>query len=596
MTQFVRTGNGPGLPAYLASSAAGSAAAAYLAYQSRLTLFAEANLAYSCGLGLALFAVLAGAGTAVSALRSRQSSGSEDAQAALRLQNDRIQAALDNMGEGLCMFDGQKRLIVWNDKYARWYQLPEDLLQAGTSHEAIIGHRVTQGILDGETDTSAAQSKVAALDQLPQGASSSRTDQLRDGRYIRVTRQPLEDGGWVATHTDVTAEVTTGKALDDLNGEINSVVQAAAKGDFSRRVDPGQASGVMLSLSEGMNRLLETVECGLADTVDVVSAMAHGDLSKRIEGDYHGSFAILKDGTNRMGDEMHNVAGQIALVSSAVEGATAEIGAGVADLSARTEHQAASLEETTASMEELSVTVRQNADNAQEANQVAVAARELADSSGGIVGDAVAAMDRIEGSSREISEIVGLIQEIAFQTNLLALNAAVEAARAGDAGKGFAVVASEVRALAQRAGQASRDIKDLISSSDEQVNQGVELVNKTGGVLAEIVGSVKKVADFVAEIATASQEQSAGIDQVSQAINAMEEMTQQNGALVEETTAALNSAQSQVSALRQVVAFFKIVGEADEPANADAQHAASTANPAEPAAPRRDQQAVPAIR
>jgi methyl-accepting chemotaxis protein len=248
-----------------------------------------------------------------------------------------------------------------------------------------------------------------------------------------------------------------------------------------------------------------------------------------------------------------------------VRGATREIAVGINDLSARTEHQASSLEETTASMEELSATVRQNADNAQEANQVASAARSAAMAGSEVAERAVAAMSGIEDSSRKITEIVGLIQEIAFQTNLLALNASVEAARAGEAGRGFAVVANEVRALAQRAAVASKDIKELIVNSDSQVKGGVELVNQAGTSLGDIVASVKKVADFVSEIAAASGEQSSGIDQVSNAITNMDEMTQQNAALVEETTAALSSAQSQLEDLRQAVDFFKTTQAAPAP-------------------------------
>jgi methyl-accepting chemotaxis protein len=299
------------------------------------------------------------------------------------------------------------------------------------------------------------------------------------------------------------------------------------------------------------------VDRGLSATVEVVSAMAQGDLSKRIEGEYAGSFQRLKDDTNRMAEQIEAIAGRISSVTGTVRGATREIAIGISDLSARTEHQASSLEETTASMEELSATVRQNADNAQEANQVASAARDAAVTGGEVAQRAVVAMNGIEGSSRKITEIVGLIEEIAFQTNLLALNAAVEAARAGEAGRGFSVVASEVRGLAQRAASASRDIKNLITDSGNQVEEGARLVTEAGGALEQIVVSVRKVADFVSEIAAASQQQTSGIDQVSGAVSGMDEMTQQNAALVEETTAALSSAQSQLDDLRQAVDFFK---------------------------------------
>jgi methyl-accepting chemotaxis protein len=254
----------------------------------------------------------------------------------------------------------------------------------------------------------------------------------------------------------------------------------------------------------------------------------------------------------------------------------------VNDLSVRTEHQASSLEETSASMEELATTVRQNADNAQAANQLAAAARDAAQNGGAIAERAIAAMGRIEGGSRQIGEIVGLIQDIAFQTNLLALNAAVEAARAGEAGKGFAVVANEVRALAQRAGQASKDIKGLIINSDSQVKEGVTLVQQAGTSLTDIVASVKKVASLVSEIAAATQEQSSGIEQVSKAVTGMDQMTQQNAALVEETNAALHSAQNQVEELRRTVAFFK-TGEAEDAAPQAENRASPRAEPTLPA-------------
>jgi len=244
-------------------------------------------------------------------------------------------------------------------------------------------------------------------------------------------------------------------------------------------------------------------------------------------------------------------------------------------LAHRSEHQASSLEETTATMEELSATVRQNAANAQEANSVASAARDSASEGGRVVDQAISAMNGIEESSRQITDIVGLIQEIAFQTNLLALNASVEAARAGEAGRGFSVVADEVRALAQRSAQASKDINNLITSSDDRVKEGVRLVNETGSSLRDIFSSVKQVADFMGDIASASQQQTAGIDQVSQAVDGMDELTQQNALLVEQTSNSLRSTQSQVDALRGLVNFFERerTGSGPSPGSAERQPA-----------------------
>jgi methyl-accepting chemotaxis protein len=378
------------------------------------------------------------------------------------------------------------------------------------------------------------------------------------GRTIELTASPVFDEAG-----DRLGSVVEWRNLTDrvaVEREIAGIVHSAGEGDFSKRLTEANKNGFMADLARGMNEVLDVVDNGLSQTVRVISALAEGDLTERMQGDHKGAFATLKDDVDRMANQMEAMLGRIAGVSNAVHMATNDISSGIADLSMRTEHQASSLEETTASMEELSATVRQNADNAQEANHVAAAAREAAASGGEVTGHAVHAMVTIEASSKKITEIVGLIQEIAFQTNLLALNASVEAARAGEAGRGFSVVANEVRALAQRAAAASKDIKELITSSDSQVQEGVRLVNEAGTALEEIVTSVRKVADYVSDIASASQEQTSGIDQVSAAISGMDEMTQQNAALVEETTAALQSAREQVDDLMIAVGAFRTTG------------------------------------
>ncbi|HLA02996.1 MAG TPA: methyl-accepting chemotaxis protein [Aestuariivirga sp.] len=386
--------------------------------------------------------------------------------------------------------------------------------------------------------------------------TSSRNERLVIGaRTFDLVLTPVlnslnERLGTAVEWKDMTAQLAT-------ELQIAGLVHAAGEGDFTRRLELANKQGFLHDLSKGMNDLTETVDRGLSQTVRMMSALASGDLTQRVEGEFKGSFLQLKTDANTMADKIRAIARRISGASREVQGATREIASGVADLSARTEHQASSLEETSASMEELATTVRQNAGNAQDANQLAAAASTSAVAGGEIATRAVAAMGKIEDSSRQIGDIVGLIQEIAFQTNLLALNAAVEAARAGEAGKGFAVVANEVRALAQRASQASKDIKGLIVNSDNQVREGVTLVKQAGTSLSEIVASVKKVATFVSEIAAATQEQSSGIEQVSKAVTGMDQMTQQNAALVEETNAALYSAQSQVDELRKVVSFFK---------------------------------------
>lgn len=290
---------------------------------------------------------------------------------------------------------------------------------------------------------------------------------------------------------------------------------------------------------------------------NALAKLSRGDLTVRLATAASDAFGSIKSDFNRMGEEVSTIVGQIALASGAVHGATTEISAGVVDLSVRTEQQAAALEETTATVEELTATVRQNSDNAQIASQSAAKARELAAGGQKVSAQAVDAMGKIEESSNRIAEIVGLIEEIAFQTNILALNAAVEAARAGEAGHGFAVVASEVRSLSQRAATALKDVKGLMVGTDTKVKEGVHLVQKAGVTLLAIVELVGQVAELVMDIAGASREQALSIEQLSTTVVQLEQMTQRNASLVEETNTALSSTHSQVDDLRSAVARFK---------------------------------------
>jgi methyl-accepting chemotaxis protein len=298
------------------------------------------------------------------------------------------------------------------------------------------------------------------------------------------------------------------------------------------------------------------LELCIAEAQKSLAALAQGDLTQQMEGAYRGELEKIKESINAA---LTNLSHTITNVRDTVESVTAgseQITKGSEDLSQRTSEQASALEETSASMEEMTSTVSQNAYNAKHANQLAIAARDIADKGGSVTARAIEAMGEINKSSRKIADIITVIDEIAFQTNLLALNAAVEAARAGEHGRGFAVVASEVRNLAQRAATAAKEIKDLINESIQRVTDGSELVNQSGKTLEEIVGSVKRVTDIIAEITAASQEQASGIDQVNRAITQMDDTTQQNAALVEETTSAAQSMKEQaVELLRQVEAF-----------------------------------------
>jgi methyl-accepting chemotaxis protein len=352
--------------------------------------------------------------------------------------------------------------------------------------------------------------------------------------------------------------------------EIADLVGAVASGDIARRLSVQGKDGLYLAIAEGINRLAGAVEGMIGELGSVLDAMADGRLDRRITGSYDGAFGRLKDDTNRMADRLSQIVARLGAAAGQVRSAADEISAGSNDLASRTESQAASIEQTAASMHEVTATVKQNADNAQAANQLAVAARDTAEKGGTVVGEAVAAVTQIEASAQKISDIVGLIDEIAFQTNLLALNASVEAARAGEAGKGFAVVAQEVRALAQRSANASKDIKALISASNAQVKTGADLVGRTGASLSEIVVAIKKVSDIVAEIAAASREQSTGLEQINTAVAGMDEMTQRNAALVEQTTAAAQALNGQAIELADAVGFFRLGAAAGETATAPA--------------------------
>ena len=348
------------------------------------------------------------------------------------------------------------------------------------------------------------------------------------------------------------------KMAAEFEDAVGSLVKAAVAGDFTQRVDLQGKTGLVLNVGTALNSLCENVSKALDDLIRMLNSLAEGDLTRRITAAYEGNFAILKDNANRTAERIGETISEIKASAREVTNASAEISTSTTDLSQRTEEQAASLEETSASMEEIAATVKKNAENAQEANASAANTRQVADRGGQVVAQAVDAMAKIEESSRKISDIIGVIDEIARQTNLLALNAAVEAARAGDAGRGFAVVASEVRSLAQRSSQAAKDIKDLITNSNGQVKDGVDLVNRAGTALTEIVESIKKVADIVSDIANASAEQASGIEQVNKALTQMDEVTQQNSALVEENAATAKTLEQQAKAMNDQVAVFRL--------------------------------------
>ncbi len=372
-------------------------------------------------------------------------------------------------------------------------------------------------------------------------------------------------------------EATRRDMMSALQAAFGDVVDAAIAGDFSKRVDAQFSDNELNSLAGSVNSLVETVDRGITATGKVLTALAQTDLTQRVQGEFQGAFKRLKDDTNLVGDTLTDVVSRLQSTSRTLKTATGEILAGANDLSERTTKQAATIEETSAAMEQLASTVLQNADRAKQASVNAGEVTRTAEQGGAVMEKANQAMSAIEASSGKISNIIGLIDDIAFQTNLLALNASVEAARAGDAGKGFAVVAVEVRRLAQSAASASADVKVLIEQSASEVGLGSKLVSDAAARLAAMLEAARANNQLMDGIALESREQASAIEEVSIAVRTMDEMTQHNAALVEQTNAAIEQTEAQASELDQIVAVFTTV---EEPVRLVAKPAPAKPRPA----------------
>ena len=343
----------------------------------------------------------------------------------------------------------------------------------------------------------------------------------------------------------------------DLQSSIATVVQAAAAGDFTSRINKDYDNADLNRFAASVNELVASVDTGIAETRRVISALADGDLTRTMNGQFQGAFAELQHNVNNTLATLQKTMRDVRASTDSINANSGELRTASDDLSKRTEQQAAALEETSAALEEITAAVKNSTERAQEATTMVGEAKASAKQSGDVVRNVVDAMGRIEQASSEITQIINVIDEIAFQTNLLALNAGVEAARAGDAGKGFAVVAQEVRELAQRAASAAKDIKGLITKSGEEVAVGVKYVQATGTSLADIENRVLKINDHIHSIATAAREQSTGLQEVSTAINQMDQVTQHNAAMVEESSAATHKLKAEADSLAALVARFR---------------------------------------
>jgi methyl-accepting chemotaxis protein len=367
---------------------------------------------------------------------------------------------------------------------------------------------------------------------------------LNRGEFVAAKFRRIGKGGrevWIqASYNPILDPAGKAVRVVKFATDITATENERMKNDAARAATEKEQAAVVSTLADGLKRLSE------------------GDLTATINADFQGSYARIKEDFNSAASSLRSAMGSVLGTTGAIRSGADEISTASDDLSRRTEQQAASLEETAAALDEITATVKRSAEGAQEASSVASGARAEAERSGEVVREAVAAIHDIQQSSAKISNIIGVIDEIAFQTNLLALNAGVEAARAGEAGKGFAVVAQEVRALAQRSAEAAKEIKTLISSSGAQVDRGVKLVTDTGAALTAIVERVANIDSLVSEIAQSAQEQSTGLGQVNTAVNQMDQVTQQNAAMVEEATAAAAQLKREAVELGQLVARFDV--------------------------------------
>ena len=483
-----------------------------------------------------------------------------------------------------------------------WLPVALVVVLGGAIFGALVFSR--RSIIRPLVDLGGTMSRLTAGETQIEVPHTKRRDEIGEmARAVSVLRQSTEQVALLQEQERAAsaARIRSADAMASVVSDVGEVVAAAAAGDFSARLEIDHGDEQMQKLVAGINEINAVVDNATTEFVAVLQALAAGDLTNQVPTAYRGRFAELKDAINETLARLSSTVSTIQTMSADVGLSAREINMGADDLSKRTEEQASSLEESAATTEQLAASVKAAAQAAQQAVRQAGEAMQVAQAGGNIVTDAVSAMERIEQASKKISDITRVIDDIAFQTNLLALNAAVEAARAGDAGKGFAVVASEVRSLAQRSGEAAKDITGLISSSNTEVEAGVELVRQAGDALTRIVEASRSVQATVSEVAAASSEQANGIEEMSQTVAHMDEMTQANAALAEQSAASASALSSKIGELNALVAGFRTNESAAalsyQPAAVEAasasepgrlQHLAATAFAQHKPAPRRE--------
>ena len=467
----------------------------------------------------------------------------------LARDNGRIKQALDNVASSVMVTDANMDIIYLNQAAIAMFKAAQNSIKTGIKDfdaNNLIARNIVYFDINADRILPDADNHYHGIEKrVDLGAHS----------FMVIVSAVLDENnekiGSVLEWKDRTQELAVEKEVQDL-------VNNALHGDLSSRVELNGKEGFYKFLSEGINNLIDVSEGVINDTIRVLSALSHGDLTEKINSEYQGAFEKLKTDANKTIAKLTTIVSQIKESSSLVTLASDEISRGSSTLSERTESQAGCLQQTTSNMAIMTTTVQKNAASAARANTLAIRAREQAVAGGNVVNSAVSSMQKINQSSNKIAGIIGVIDEIAFKTNLLALNAAVEAARAGEQGRGFAVVASEVRNLAGRSATAAREIKALIQDSISKVEEGSHLVNQSGKTLNSIMSSVESVADIIGNIAAASQAQTRGIEEVNKAVAGMEQVTQQNAVLVEQASASAQSMHQQSNNLNALVEFFKV--------------------------------------